>query len=215
MPSRLVPVLTSVLAYQFINSSAHLDTNQRLSDLQVSQIIDYTSGACKLDAGKSLQYCAFMIRRHLRWSGSTFQPFWLTTRFKVWKDQERSSLIMIKGVYPRRFEVRKFCVNAIDLLRSSKIPVAWALKTTEQDTTEAPTAIDLLKDIVSQVLRSNVALHTEKSLGLSCATFRRAETENEWCELLGSVLAGLSKVYIIIDVEAVSTRYVSRERSFN
>ena len=126
-----------------------------------------------------------------------------------------SSLVIIKGNYISRFEVKDFCVSAINLLRDSKIPVLWALKTKEQGALEAPSVIDLLKDLVSQALRLNIALHNERSLALSCTQFQGAETEKNWFELLARVLAGLPQVYIIIDVEAVSPYFGGHDHTFS
>jgi hypothetical protein len=47
-------------AYQAIQTSANLDTNQRLTDLQINQIMDFLSDANVLDPAKSLQYRTFM-----------------------------------------------------------------------------------------------------------------------------------------------------------
>lgn len=117
---------------------------------------------------------------------------------------------MIKGNHTSRFDVKDFCVNAINLLRDSKVPVFWALKTVE-----APSMVDLLKDLVSQALRLNEALHSERTMALNCTKFQRAETEMQWLELLGSALVGLPRVYIIIDVEAVDPRLRSLDAAFS
>lgn len=107
-----------------------------------------------------------------------------------------SSLAIVTGNYATHFEVKDFCVNAVTLLRSLKIPVIWALKTVEPSVVEAPSAIDLLKDLTSQALRLNIALHNERSLVLSCTKFLGAESENDWFDILAAVLAGLPQIYI-------------------
>lgn len=194
------------IAYQSVNASAHLDTNQRLSDLQVSQVMTFVSGSHSIDSVKSLQYCTFMRNRNRSRFVPTPEPFWLTPKFQTWKSARDSSLVMLRGNHTSRLDLKDFCVNAISLLRDSKVPVLWALKTIKQDAVEALSVVDLLKDLVSQALRVNEIFHTERSMALSCMKFQRAETEMQWLELLGFVLAGLPHVYIIIDVEAVSPR---------
>ena len=176
--------------------------------------MDFTSSACKIDALKSLQYCAFMRNKHLSKLRSPYhiQPFWLETKFQKWKSTQTSSLIIVKGSYTSRFEVKDFCVNAIDLLRGSKIPVIWALKTIEDDT-KAPSIIDVLKDLITQALRLNIVMQNERSLAVSCVRFRGADTETEWLDLLGSVLVGLRLVYIVVDMEAVISRYTGSSAS--
>ncbi|KAF6237722.1 hypothetical protein HO173_003923 [Letharia columbiana] len=157
-----------------VNSSAHLDANQRLSDLQVSQIMTFTSGPCSMDAVKNLQYCTYMRNRNRSRSVPAPKPFWLRPKFQTWKATKD-----------------------------------FSLKTIEQDTIETASVVDLLEDLVSQALRLNDALHSERSMAMSCTKFQRAATEIQWLVLLGSVPAGLPPVYIIIDVEAVSPRLTS------
>ncbi len=203
------------IAYQSVNASAHLDTNQRLSDLQVSQVMTFVSGSHSIDSVKSLQYCTFMRNRNRSRFVPTPEPFWLTPKFQTWKSARDSSLVMLRGNHTSRLDLKDFCVNAISLLRDSKVPVLWALKTIKQDAVEALSVVDLLKDLVSQALRVNEIFHTERSMALSCMKFQRAETEMQWLELLGFVLAGLPHVYIIIDVEAVSPRLGSLDATFS
>lgn len=91
----------------------------------------------------------------------------------------------------------------------------WALKTVEPSVVEAPSAIDLLKDLTSQALRLNIALHNERSLVLSYTKFLGAESENDWFDILAAVLAGLPQIYIVIDLEAVNPHYQTIEQGFS
>ena len=177
--------------------------------------MDTTSKGHIIDAFKTLQYCLTVrYRRALRFAFPT-NPFWLGRQFQTWKSEESSALVIVKGSYTSRFEVQSFCVNIIDLLRKSSIPVAWALKTSEDITKGALSVVDLLKSLTSQVLRLNIALRHERSLALSCARFRCAEKEDNWLDLLVSVLAGIPQIFLIVDVEAVSPQYMSAQNDFS
>ena len=88
-----------------------------------------------------------------------------------------SSLIMVKGNYTSRFEIKNFCVDAIQLLRDARVPIFWALRTTKQDAIQAPSVTDILKNLICQVLRLNILTQKERSLALSCSKFHGAETE--------------------------------------
>lgn len=167
-----------------------------------------------MDAMKSLQYCIFM-RKQLPKPNTEAQPFWLSPRFQTWKSAATSSLVIVKGTYTTRYQVKDFCVDAIKLLQSSKIPVIWALKTVEQSVMEALSAIDLLKDLTSQALRLNIALHNERSLGLSCTKLLGAGSETDWLDVLATVLAGLPQIYIVIDIEAVNSHHQTIEHGFS
>jgi hypothetical protein len=98
-------------------------------------------------------------------------------------------------------------VNVIRQLHESKTPVIWALKTSSSDTMEAPSTIDMLKDLVSQALQANPDSHNDRIMSLRCAQFQSAQTEDQWFNLLASVLAGLPQVYVLIDIEALGQSF--------
>ena len=56
--------LLSFAAYQSLNTNSFLDTSDKLSDLQLSQIMDSITDKCRYNALESLQYCAFMRSQH-------------------------------------------------------------------------------------------------------------------------------------------------------
>ena len=123
-------------------------------------------------------------------------------------------MIIISSTFRDRFEVKKFCVDAVNLLREAKVPVLWTMKMTDRDFLTSPNEVDIIKNLVSQALRLNISIHNEEALSVSCARFRGAETADQWLELLGSVLIGMPVVYIILDVEAVHSHYARLEGSF-
>lgn len=86
------------------------------------------------------------------------------------------------------------------------MPVVWVLKNTESRHQGTSSPVDLIKALISQVMRINTTNQRESSLALSCAKFRTAEKEEEWFELLGSVLAGLTQICIIVDLEMFCLR---------
>ena len=174
----------------------------------------FTSGTCTLDPAKALQYCAMRCNQRLVRSKSKAQPFWLSSKFQTWKDSQISALVVFKGNYTSRFEVKDFGVNIIKLMRDSKLPVIWILKATDQNALEAPSVIDVLKNLTSQALCLNPTLRNERSFSLSCAKFQTAETETEWLDLLFSVLEGIPLIYIVVDVEAVGPYYSGLDCSF-
>ncbi|KAL2059444.1 hypothetical protein ABVK25_000737 [Lepraria finkii] len=193
-----------MITHQSLNLSAQIDTNERLSDIQVSEVMNIISRASSIDAMKSLQYCVFMRNRRSSRPGFVSHQFWLEEKFRKWKSMPASSLVMVKGSYTSRFEIKNFCVDAIQLLRDARVPIVWALRTTEQDAIHTPSVTDILKNLIRQVLRLNILTQNERSLALNCSKFHGAETEVQWFDLLGSVLAGLPQIYIIVDVEAAS-----------
>jgi hypothetical protein len=187
----------------------------RLSDLQLSQILNFTSNMSLIDPIKSFQYGLFMRNRRRLTAASPTKAFWLNSKFDKWKTSPVSSLIIVQGHTQLRAGIRDFCVNMVEALRDANIPVLWALKMVDRDATHEPSVVDLTKDLVSQALRVNTSLQTEQSLALNCARFQRASTESDWFELLGAVLAGIPQTYIIIDTDIISSIYANTTTDFS
>lgn len=91
----------------------------------------------------------------------------------------------------------------MDLALGNKIPTVWVLNPTKDARYRDPQITDLLKQLVSQVLRLNHTMLDERSLALSAARFQSATTEREWFDILGSVMRGLDQLYVVIDVECL------------
>ena len=170
--------------------------------------MDATSSTERLNAAQSLRSVAHMVYKHLLsvFGRCPLHPFWLEEKFTSWKLTPVSSLIMVRGTKYHRFEIRNFCIKSIYLLQKALMPAVWVLKKTESRYQETYSPVDLIKALISQVMRINIAIQSESNLALSCAKFRTAENEDEWFELLGSVLAGLSQICIIIDLEMFCLR---------
>ncbi|KAF2238143.1 hypothetical protein EV356DRAFT_508801 [Viridothelium virens] len=142
------------------------------------------------------------------------EPFWFAPRFQKWAKSDCSALIMVRGTFQRRFEIRDFCVNIVQLLQESGTPVLWALKGVEDNAHKFP-SIQILECLVAQALQINSALRTEHSISLNRARFEDATTEEDWFDLLGSVLTGMSRLFIIIDVELICPTSLGDAGSFS
>ncbi|ORX96974.1 hypothetical protein BCR34DRAFT_607470 [Clohesyomyces aquaticus] len=198
-----------LLVSQSVQTSANLDTNQRLTDLQLNQIMDYLSGADVLDPMKALQCRTFMSARGRgrQQTVETESRFWNDAKFNSWESSSNPSMIMVKGDYANRLQVQKFTIEIINTLRDQKIPVLWVLKPLPAQNQPATAITDIIKAIVCQAIQLNIALHTERALSLSCAQFRAAETPEEWLDLLAKVIATFPRLYIVIDTETAAIAY--------
>ncbi|OAG16202.1 hypothetical protein CC77DRAFT_391926 [Alternaria alternata] len=200
-----------LISYQSIQTSANLDTNQRLTDLQLNQIMDFLSGANALDPLKALQYRAFMSART---KGRQTRPdagsqFWLNPKFTAWESASSPTMIMVKGEYSTRFQVQNFAVDVITNLRNRTVPTLWALKSVRADGATSASAIDIIKGLICQAIQHNISQHTERSLALSCAQFRAADSIEQWLDLLARTIASFPQLYIIVDLEAVGGSYLN------
>ena len=180
--------------------------------------MDYLTSARKLDPQKSLQLCyhaCTMNRMKNKRKVGPDAPFWYHPKFNDWKSWKGSTLIMVKGDYKTRQVVKGFVVNIVRLLHQEDVPVVWVLKAPQSSSTEGISTVDVLKDLICQILRLNISKHTERSLSLSCAQFRSAETLSQWFDLLATVLEHFSLLFIIIDIEAVSVAYAKSIEDFS
>jgi hypothetical protein len=170
--------------------------------------MDFLSGPSSLDPIKVLQHRTFLSSRmRSRQQAVATSKFWMDPKFSTWESASKPALIWLKGDYNNRLEVHSFAIDIISLLRRQKIPILWVLKSVSTHGATAASMIDLVKGLVCQALRFNVALHTENSLALSCAQFRAADTLEQWFDLLGSAIRTLPLLYIVVDLQAVGTSY--------
>jgi hypothetical protein len=211
-------VLINCPASQSLQSTSFLDTNKRLTDLQLNQIMDNLGSSRKLDPLKSLQLCYYAYRKSTaskRVELAQENPFWGHPKFNNWKSSKGTALVMVKGEYKTRQVMHSFAMNFVRLLRQSNIPVVWALKSPRGSGEESVSAVDVLKELICPLLQLNINLHTERSFSLSCAQFRAAQTPAQWFDLLATVLDQLPLLYIVIDIEAVSISYAKSTEGFS
>ncbi|KAL9085704.1 MAG: hypothetical protein Q9165_007453 [Trypethelium subeluteriae] len=203
-----------MITHQSINFTAQLDTNHRLSDWQWSQIMEYISAKAVISPAKVLEYGIAMRNQRRLKSLAYAEPFWFAPRFQKWAKSDSSALVMVRGTFQRRFEIRDFCVNTIQLLQQSGTPVLWALKGVEENAHKFP-SVQIVECLVAQALQLNTALRTERTVSLNRARFEGATTEEDWFDLLGSVLVGMPRLFIVIDVELIRPTSLTAAGSFS
>ncbi|KAF1848142.1 uncharacterized protein K460DRAFT_333887 [Cucurbitaria berberidis CBS 394.84] len=187
-----------------ISLNHQLDTNHRLSDLQLSQILASLSSPLFIDPIKALQYGIHQNNKRRRSrTQSALSPFWFTNKFQEWSQSEKSSLVIIRGTYSLRTQLRDFGTNLVELVSAAQVAIVWTLRITVDDGKDV-TAIDLLKYLIWQALGIERVKRTERFMALSCAKFQSARTEEDWFQLLAAVLADLDEVFIIVDTELIS-----------
>lgn len=145
-------------------------------------------------------------RRRLQQKAVAPDYSWLTPGLQDWSESPFSSLVIIRGRFQSRFEMKDLAVGLIHVLQNAGVPVIWLLKSDvgkEQGSEEKPDAIDLIKYFVSQALRLCYNHRTEAYAASICARFRTATAEADWLSILASVLDGVPEIYFLLDMEAV------------
>ncbi|KAK0644219.1 hypothetical protein B0T16DRAFT_355986 [Cercophora newfieldiana] len=203
----LLEMKQMMTTYQQINSSAMLNTNMALTDLQFSNILNALTNLPLEDPDKCLQRAMFLTARSARSHKPTAcEPFWLHPRFQAWATSPTSDLIMVKGSYTARAAIKDCLVNAIEQIRLSKATALWALKTQSAAGDETfISVVELIKYLTAQALQFGPP-PTERSLSLSCARFQSARGEKEWISLLAGSLADLKHVFIVVDIELLASQ---------
>ncbi|KAL6787632.1 hypothetical protein J3E68DRAFT_445502 [Trichoderma sp. SZMC 28012] len=197
----------SMVTEQSINASARIEFRQRLSEVQLMQLLSQLSVAVLPDPIKAFQLLLFVSKKRQPKSSIKGEAFWLDSRIQKWNKDKDSSLIIINGTWKTRFHLQSFCAKSIAILFDAKCPVIWALKAVSGDRTAADQAqvstIDLLKYIISQAVSVNKSIHTDAAVVPRLGHID-AKSEEDWINILASVLQGIPRLYIMIDVEILS-----------
>jgi hypothetical protein len=209
----------TVLNNHMVNTGAYVEFRQSLSDIQLSQVVNFISTPALPDPHRTFQFSLFMRnKRRLRPSSGTESAFWFDRSIQRWTTSSQSSLILIKGTRRSRFSIQDFCTNVIELLRNSNIPTLWILRTMDQNkgsTNYQPSTVDLLKALISQAIKLNCSIHTDHKLSSRLQIYMSATTEAQWFALLASVLEGLPAVYLIIDIETLGSSFADFTAEFS
>ena len=115
---KLDKVLSYLASMQALQSSANLDTKQRLTHLQFSHIMTFISTGTLGDPARALQFNE-SIRRRAR--GRTFgstNRFWESRNLADWSSANTCQIAILQGNYRARLAMREFCVEIISQLKS-------------------------------------------------------------------------------------------------
>jgi hypothetical protein len=210
----IAPRLTQILSNQALQSSALLDTNQRLFDLQIAQMLEFATKSPTIDPEANLAFGTFMRNRR-RLLHNVPNEVWHSPKFQNWSECCSSSVVLVKGSFASRFIARDFGVTVVEALRASSKYVLFILQDQQRERKSQTTAVDLIKSLVFQAIRINENFRTTKACTVTCARVGSATTESDWMDILLALLSGLPVVYIVFDVESLSQHLPVRENDFS
>lgn len=223
---KVLAKLETVASTQALHSSALMNTNIQLSDLQFSQVMTFISKGGLGDPQKAFQFQQSLQRRYSRVSVAfeVTNRFWESPKLVEWSCAAGSGVATIRGGFNARFAMRDFSVALIRERQSKDSPILWALPgpeangsyslSSERQTqppdirNECISTVDVLKHLIMQAMRLRQSPTSEGNMSLQCARFQTATTEQEWMGLLGSSLMGanfFSQVHILVDLATLST----------
>ncbi|KAF5616872.1 uncharacterized protein FTJAE_12864 [Fusarium tjaetaba] len=201
-------LLTTIENFHSIQTSAQLDTNQKLFSLQLSQALATFSQS--LEDPKSL-YKHHLFLRNRRASGRgaavSTNEFWLSPKLARWSSCAHSSLAIIRGSFTTRWAIQDFAIDIIQAVTMMRIPAVWVLGSANKMTSNAMLSpVDLVRYLTYQALRIEGIITTEKQLSLRHSQLEEAKTSQDWLELFKLITQDLGgQVYIIIDLATVSS----------
>lgn len=124
-------------------------------------------------------------------------------RLHDWASNSHSSLLLVKGSYASRHMVRDFTADIIDELEKEKTIIAWVLKPRGEQSYIFD-IVDVLKHLVLQILQQSPVILNERDASLAARRAQDTHTIENWFNFLGSVMIGLKKVYLVMDMEALA-----------
>ena len=209
----------SLVAESTLSAASRIEVRQTLSEIQLSQFLAFLSADALLDPTRAYQGSVFLRNRRRAKGSSTGPSFWLDAKIQFWTRCQSSSLVIIKGTRKLRFHLKDFCVDSVSILRETQIPVIWALKTMDIENSlrgeDKVSTNVLLKSLITQAIQINSTLHTDVALAPRLKAWLGASTEEEWLNILASVLQGIPLVYIIIDVELLDNSLAELTEGFS
>jgi hypothetical protein len=187
-----------------------ISTNNRLSDLQFSQIIQSISDTTMWDPVKVFHYLLAARRRtYNNPTNLMSRRFWNSPKLKRWTSSEHSDIAIVKGNFRSRHALRNSCVEIIEQLRASQVPVLLAMNVPQAESDSSDISpIDLIKYLIRQALPLRQRTQTEKCMSLSCAPFHDCHSEADWFRLLQSALIDIGRqVYLVVDLELLNREF--------
>ena len=195
-------------------SNIQVNTDQRVFDLQLSQILTFTTKSVLPDPELCFHHSIAWRKGHKLQLDRSI-GIWKSPKLRSWTSSAASALVVVKGTYSSRSVAKHLGFSVVENMRSSRIPVIWVLPQDCQEYSTDLTTIDLLKNLVYQAIRLNSAFRRESACALSCARIQSATTESEWFNILGSALAEVPLVYIVINIGSLGRKIIPVSDDFS
>ncbi|KAF5013003.1 hypothetical protein FDECE_950 [Fusarium decemcellulare] len=196
-------LLTKIETFHSIQTSAQLDTNQQLSDVQLCQALSTFTQSFE-DPDRCYQDQLRLRNRRACGKGRTISTneFWLSPRLASCAASQGSSIAIIKGSFNLRSAIQDFGVDVIQTLVSSTTPTLWVLAGTLKPRSKSKsTSTDLVKNLTYQALRLHGPARTEKQMSIRYSQLQTARGLGEWLDLFKQVIGTLGgHVHLVVDL---------------
>ncbi|WAO88765.1 Hypothetical protein NCS54_00612700 [Fusarium falciforme] len=207
-------IIARIEALHSITTSGQLNTNQQLSELQLSQALNSFSQQFE-DPDRCFKQNLFFRNRRASGRGNPISTneFWLSPKLAKWSSGSSSSLAIIKGTFTLRSAIQDFGVNVIEALSTCTVSTLWALASSRKSRSSPTlTTTDLVKYLTYQALKLPGVVQTEKQMSWRYLQLQTARTLREWLTLFKHIIEGLGgQVYMIVDLSMAGSLLESVE----
>ncbi|KUL89327.1 hypothetical protein ZTR_03831 [Talaromyces verruculosus] len=180
-----------------------LDTSKGGPAMKLCDILPMLLTETLVDPKTTLRYYSLMRKIRQRKEGDTTRCLRGSRRLHDWAAKSDSSLLLVKGSFASRHMLRDFTTDMIDELRKEKSVLAWVLRPRGEKSYTFDT-VGVIKHCVLQILQQSQVTLGERDASLVARRIQDTHTIENWLNLLGSVLLGLKKVNLVIDMEALA-----------
>lgn len=191
----------SLILDQSINWSAQIPVRSQLKETQLDRALSLASSRCNIDhesdyrASLALRNrCAYTCRSNRAW-------FWISLKLHDWNSLPRSSMAVLNTSFKERLEVRNFCTNVIEQLVNTEVGVLWVLR----DRDQKYSLKEVLKSLILQALSQYKNIHTDIAFLSQAQMILDVQHDQDYMNILGSVIQHFRLIYIITDTEALAT----------
>jgi hypothetical protein len=191
---------------QVIAQSERAQIYQSVSSIQITQALHVMSTQCVIDHQANFEVARHLRARRRSTSRVKLVPFWKSRDMQAWNQSSKSSLFTLRVPLASRQPVQDFCTNVIEQLLHARVANLWVLKV--QDTSHP--VIATLKSLIHQAATFIDQLYRKKDFAVELDRFLHARLEEHYLEVLADLLSSLGVVYIIVQLEAIETPYMSQ-----
>jgi hypothetical protein len=153
------------------------------------------------EANESLEHCRSMRNRRRQKLPTQF-PSAQLLRFKEWIADPVSSLLLATGQGVRTSAI-DFAADFLDAVLEQGYPVLWALPSSVEEQSFAPTVRGILRSLVMQALVLNPGAVSEGANPVRMQQFRSAVSIEQWFKLLERCVVGMARLFVVIDMGLV------------
>lgn len=142
---------------------------------------------------------ALLMRDRRRARGHILlEAMWTSPMLRDWVSSPSSAVLRVNDSFRRKEAAVDFALDMIQMAQTAGIPVIWYLGVDAQEQAASISAVDVLRSLARQLVEGPLRGKTGAT-GLSGEEFGDCETAAEWLVVLGSLVAMLDRIVVVID----------------